>query len=159
VAGETRFYYRDTNAPQPNSPRRFGTMALIKRDGSLLLERRADAPVWALVGGDLDDDETWIDSLSREVREETGLEVTSCDLFGTFSDPTRIVRYPDGNVVRIVSLVYRVSVETFESLQASSESRELRFFPADELLGLDLAATHRHVLETYVGGGPEPHLE
>jgi hypothetical protein len=80
-------------------------------------------------------------------------------LFGTFSDPTRIVSYPDGNAYRVVSFVYRVEVESFETLHASSESEELRFFPKSDLLDLDLAATQRHILERFVAGGPIPHLE
>jgi 8-oxo-dGTP pyrophosphatase MutT (NUDIX family) len=78
--------------------RRLGVMALIERDGSLLLERRADAPLWSLIAGGVEDTETLAEALRREVLEETGLIVVGHDLFGTFSDPTRIIRYPDGNV-------------------------------------------------------------
>jgi ADP-ribose pyrophosphatase YjhB (NUDIX family) len=159
MAGRTTFYYRDPSAPEPNQPRRFGTMALIEREGSLLLERRVDAPLWSMIGGDLSDTETLAEALEREVREETGLVVSDYELFGTFSDPTRIVSYPDGNVIRIASFVYSVAVESFDSLRASSESEELRFFPKIELLGLELPATHRHVIERYVSGEAGPHLE
>jgi 8-oxo-dGTP diphosphatase len=159
MAGRTTFYYRDPSAPEPNQPRRFGTMALIEREGSLLLERRVDAPLWSLIGGDLRDTEALPEALEREVREETGLLVSGYELFGTFSDATRIVRYPDGNVVRIVSFVYSVTVESYDSLRASTESEELRFFPKGNLLELELPATHRHVLERYVSEEPGPHLE
>jgi 8-oxo-dGTP pyrophosphatase MutT (NUDIX family) len=159
MADSTRFYYRDPAAPEPNHSRTLSVIALIERDGSLLLERRADAPVWGLIAGRVDDTETLADALRREVREETGLSVSGYELFGTFSDPTRIVSYPDGNTYRVASFVYRVEVDSFEPLQASSESEELRFFPQSDVLDLDLAATQRHVLERFVAGGPTPHLE
>jgi 8-oxo-dGTP pyrophosphatase MutT (NUDIX family) len=155
----TRFYYRDPTAPEPNHGRSLSVIALIERDGSLLLDRRADAPVWGLIAGRVDDDETLIDALRREVHEETGLTVSGYELFGTFSDPTRIVSYPDGNVYRVASFVYLVEVEAFESMRASSESEELRFFPTADVLDLHLAETQRHILERFVAGGPIPHLE
>jgi 8-oxo-dGTP pyrophosphatase MutT (NUDIX family) len=159
MAERTRFYYRDLAAPEPNHARTLSVIALIERDGSLLLERRVDAPVWGLIAGQVDDTETLTDALRREVHEETGLTVSSYELFGTFSDPTRIVSYPDGNVFRVASFVYLVEVASFEGLRASSESEELRFFPMAEVLALDLAATQRHILERFVAGGPRPHLE
>jgi 8-oxo-dGTP pyrophosphatase MutT (NUDIX family) len=159
LADWTRFYYRDPAAPEPNRPRSLSVIALIERDGTVLLERRADAPVWGAIAGLVEDTETLADALRREVMEETGLTVTRYELFGTFSDPTRIVSYPDGNVYRVTSFVYRVEVESFERLCASAESEELRFVPKDALLDLELAATQRHVLERFVTGGAGPHLE
>jgi ADP-ribose pyrophosphatase YjhB (NUDIX family) len=159
MAERTRFYHRDAAAPEPNHARALSVIALIERNGSLLLERRADAPVWGLVAGRVDDDESLTDALKREVQEETGLTVSGYDLFGTFSDPTRIVSYPDGNVYRVASVVYRVEVESLAPLRPSVESEELRFFRTEDVLGLELPATQRHILERYVAGGPTPHLE
>ncbi|MFN8222117.1 MAG: NUDIX domain-containing protein [Gaiellales bacterium] len=133
-------------------------IALIERSGELLLERRTDAPLWSLIAGRVDYDEPLGDALIREVREETNLEVTAFELFGTFSNPTRIVAYPDGNVYRVVSFAYLVTVASFEGIRASDESEELRFFPRDVLLDLGVPATQRHILELYVQGGPYPHL-
>jgi 8-oxo-dGTP pyrophosphatase MutT (NUDIX family) len=159
VTDRTQFYYRDPAAPEPNQPRALSVIALIERDESVLLERRADAPVWGAIAGLVEETESLADALRREVMEETGLTVSRYELFGTFSDPTRIVSYPDGNVYRVISFVYRVEVESFEPLRASEESEELRFFPVDDVLRLELAATQRHVLERFVEGGPTPHLE
>jgi 8-oxo-dGTP pyrophosphatase MutT (NUDIX family) len=97
--------------------------------------------------------------LRREVLEETGLVVTRCELFGTFTDPTRIISYADGNVVRVASFAYVVAVASFDGLRASHESEELRFFPRAELLALDVPATQRQVLEKLVSVEPPPHLE
>jgi ADP-ribose pyrophosphatase YjhB (NUDIX family) len=136
-----------------------GVGALIERNGALLLERRVDAPLWSLIAGRVENDESLTDGLRREVLEETGLVVARCELFGTFTDPTRIVAYPDGAVMRVASFVYRVAVESFDGLRASEESEELRFFAKGDLLRLDVPATQRPVFERYLSGKAPPHLE
>jgi 8-oxo-dGTP pyrophosphatase MutT (NUDIX family) len=107
----------------------------------------------------VDDTETLTDALRREVLEETGLRVASYTLFGTFSDPTRIVSYPDGNVYRVASVVYSATVESFESLRASPESEELRFFARHELAAVEMPATQRPVIARFLSGEPPPHLD
>jgi 8-oxo-dGTP pyrophosphatase MutT (NUDIX family) len=159
VTGRSQFYFRDATAPPPNSPRGLGVAALIERDGTLLLERRVDAPLWSLIAGRVEDDESLTDALTREVHEETGLTVSSYELFGTFSDPTRIISYPDGTILRVASFVYSVTVESFRGLSASDESEELRFFPRGELRDLDVPATQRPVFERYLSVDPPPHLD
>jgi len=159
MRGRASFYYRDPAAPEPNHPRTLSVVALIERDGSLLLERRTDAPLWSLIAGMVDERETLMDALTREVREETGLAVKNYELFGTFSDPTRVVRYADGNVFRVVSLAYSVGVKSFDQLRPSAESEELRFFPVAELPAVPMPATQTPILEKLVSGEPPPHLE
>ncbi len=145
-----RFYYRDPNAPLPNQPIGIGALALIERDGALLLERRSDSGQWGFVGGRVDMGESLGEALCREVREETGLTVTGYTLFGTFSDPSRIAHYPDGNIVRAIGLVYRVEVDNFDALRRSDESTALQFFTREELPHLDLAETMRPILDRYL---------
>ena len=155
----TKWYYRDPNAPEPNRGRVLSVMALIERDELLLLERRSDAPLWSLIAGFVEDSESLTDALRREVAEETGLTVTNYTLFGTFTDPTRIVSYPDGNIYRTASVVYRVAVESFDPLRASAESEELRFFEKRELPNLSFPATQRPILERLLSDKPPPHLD
>lgn len=157
---ETGFYDDAAIAPRPNHPRRVSVIALIEDEkGRLLLDRRADSPVWAVIGGALENDETFIEGLRREVREETGLVITEYEFFGTFSDPGRVVAYPDGNIFQIASLVYRVKVDDVAGLRPSSESTDLRFFARAELPPDDLAATHRPILRRYLGRESPPFFE
>ena len=159
MAERAHFYFRDDTAPEPTRPRGLGVLALIERDWSLLLERRTDAPLWSLIAGAVEDTESLTDALRREVREETGLVVSGYELFGTFSDPSRISSYPDGNVLRVASFAYLVEVESFDGLRPSAESEELRFFARDELSGLDLPATQLPVIQRFLAGDPPPHLD
>ncbi|HWI64254.1 MAG TPA: NUDIX domain-containing protein [Symbiobacteriaceae bacterium] len=148
---QARFYYQDPQAPPPTKTT-IGACALIERDGALLLERRTDCGRWSLIGGSVQHGESLAGALVREVREETGLAVTDYQLFGTFSDPSRVAAYPDGNVVRIITMAYRVQVASFELLACSDESLELHFVPLSELPALDIVETHRHIVNDYLAG-------
>ena len=144
------FFYRDPAAPTPNRPTSPGVVALVVRDGALLLECRSDSGRWGLIGGAVDPHDSLHDALCREVAEETNLRVTSYALFGTFSDPSRIIQYPDGSVIRILTLAYTVAVESFAPLRLSHESTGLRFFPPAELATLDIVETHRHIVDHWL---------
>jgi len=69
MSGRSHFYYRDPEAPEPNRARALSVIGLIERDGSLLLERRSDAPLWSLIAGMVHESETLTDALGREVHD------------------------------------------------------------------------------------------
>ena len=125
-------HYRDPRAPTPNRALRVGALALIERGGALLLERRADDGTWGLVGGALESDESLSEAVRREVLEETGFTTRSIELFGVFSDPSRIVAYTNNNIYRVLAVVFRVDVEDGHPI-CSEESDDLRFVPRHEL--------------------------
>jgi 8-oxo-dGTP pyrophosphatase MutT (NUDIX family) len=150
------FFYNDPGAPRPNRPIGVGVLALIERDGELLMERRSDCGRWGFVGGAMEAEESLEEGLRREVFEETGLTVANQELFAVFPGPSRVVRYPDGNVVRLMTFVYGVRVEDFGTLRRSDESEELRFFPREELSGLDVIETSRPILDAYLAPGGPP---
>jgi ADP-ribose pyrophosphatase YjhB (NUDIX family) len=146
-----RFFYQNTDAPVPNRPLNLGVAALIERDGTYLMERRSDCGRWSLIGGSVRADESLREALMREVYEETGLTVEHHELFGTFSDPSRIIEYPDGNVIRSVTLVYRTRVAA-GILVCSTESKLLAWVTLVDLRGLDIVETHRHIVDRLLTG-------
>ena len=150
----SRFFYRDAAAPEPTQPLSLGVVALIELEGAVLLERRVDSGRWGLVGGAVEMNDSLEAALRREVMEETGLTVSRFSLFGTFSDPSRRIQYPQGDVVRIVTLAYVVEVEDFGALSLSDESTELRFFPRGELSRIDIVETHRHIVDAFLTQPP-----
>jgi ADP-ribose pyrophosphatase YjhB (NUDIX family) len=149
-------YFRDPEAPAPNVPRRVGVVGLIERGGAFLVERRVDdAHQWAFVGGNVEQDEQLLDALHREVREETGFEIEHASLLGLFSDPTRIVAYPDGTVCRILSVAFRVAPREDGEPVPSSESAGMVFVSRDELAALPLWPVHLPIREALLAAPDE----
>lgn len=142
----TEFFHKNPDAPHPNRPIGVGVLALIEPGEKLLLERRSDCGRWGLVGGAVEVGEALDSALRREVLEETGLTIESHTLFCISADPSRIVRYPDGNTVQLLSFVYKVKVESFEDLRPSEESEELHFFGFEELPALDIVETAQPIV-------------
>lgn len=153
VKSKAQFYYKDTDAPKPNQPNSIGTSVLIVHEGKLLLEHRQDSDNWAIIGGKLEVDEDLASGAIREVLEETGILLSKEDLklYKIYDDPSRIASYPDGNIVRIITVVYHARLKSLPELVCSEESRELRFFNAEELREVQLARTHVPILEDYLG--------
>lgn len=84
-----------------------GAAALIVDDQNrLLLLKRADSGCWGPPGGAVELGEAVEMAARREVREETGLELGDLSLFGVFSGPELFYRYPNGDEVHNVSIVY-----------------------------------------------------
>ncbi len=146
---ETKFHYKNSHAPTPNRPANIGVVAIIEMADKILLEKRTDSKRWAIIGGSIHDDESFLDGLYREVAEETGLKISAYELFGTFSDPSRIIEYPDGNVNRTITIAYRVEVEPFIDLVCSDESLELKLFDTAELEKITIAETHTQIIDQY----------
>ena len=144
-----RFFYKDPDAPSPNRPIGVGVLALIDSAGALLMDRRSDCGGWGLPGGAVAPDEALEAALLREVHEETGLAVTDCELFCISADPSRIARYPDGNVVRLLTFAFAARVENLDALRASEESEGLAFLRREELRRVDVIETARPIIERY----------
>ncbi len=84
-----------------------GAAALIVDDQNrLLLLKRSDSGCWGPPGGAVELGEAVETAARREVREETGLELGDLSLFGVFSGPEFFYRYPNGDEVHNVSIVY-----------------------------------------------------
>lgn len=75
--------------------------------GRILLLRRVDNGGWGLPGGALEPGETTEGTARRETHEETGLKIAELTLHGVFSGPELYYRYPNGDEVHNVVVVYR----------------------------------------------------
>ena len=78
---------------------------------------------WSLPGGGIEDGETVVAGLRREVREETGLEVEPDRLITSYSRPE-----PGRQ-----SVLIRCKVTGGKLIASNSEISEVRFFACDEL--------------------------
>lgn len=117
-------------APDPAKTRRTATDAVVfDADGRILLQHRADFDTWGLPGGSIESGETLTESVVREVKEETGLDVEVVRLIGAYSEPTyTTTRYPDGNVIHYVSLTFECRVTGGHLRPQRGESKAVGFF-------------------------------
>ncbi|MBQ8798387.1 MAG: NUDIX domain-containing protein [Lachnospiraceae bacterium] len=148
---QAQFYYRDKNAPKPDG-NRIGTCILIECDGKLLLEHRRDSDTWAIIGGGLKIGERLAEGVIREAYEETGIELEEeqLEVYRIYDDPSRIASYPDGNIWRILTVVYRMELPELPEMVCSKESRKLQFFTKAELREVKIAATHIPIVKDYL---------
>ncbi|WP_010275730.1 NUDIX domain-containing protein [Paenibacillus senegalensis] len=81
--------------------------AIIRDDnGRILLQRRSDYGNWGLPGGGMDPGESIEETMIREVKEETGLEVEQYELYTVYSGSRMKYTYPDGNEVVFVMFIF-----------------------------------------------------
>ena len=120
-----------------------GVSAVILTPEGLLLQRRSDNQLWGLPGGGVEPGESVSAAVVREVREETGLEVTPVRLIGVYSLPEngQIVTYPDGNVTHYISTSFECRI-VGGTLACGEESLELSWFDP-ERLPAELMPMHR----------------
>lgn len=98
------YYYQD-DAPKPNSIRPAAAVAVVN-DSKVLMVQRNDSGNWSLPGGTLDFGESMTDCAIRELREETGLDVSLVDVIGIYTDPNILIEYSDGEVRQEFTIVY-----------------------------------------------------
>lgn len=98
---------------------------VVDDQGRALLIQRRDNGRWEAPGGVLEQDEDIVTGLRREVREETGLEVTPIALTGVYKNMPR----------GIVALVFRCKAEA-GTLRETDESTAFRWVTADEVVDL-----------------------
>ena len=150
-------YYDDPDAPTPNAvvPAAVGCVA--DDEGRLLLEHRVDNDLWALPGGTHDFGERIVDTVVREIREETGLDVEVTGLVGIYTDPKHVIAYTDGEVRQQFTLSFRTRLVGGD-LQKDSESQELRWVREDELDGLNIHPSMRKRIDHFFADLDQPYL-
>jgi 8-oxo-dGTP diphosphatase len=109
--------------------------------GIVLIERRNPPHGWALPGGFVDYGESLEVAARREVREETGVNITSLRQFRAYSDPARDPRHHTVTVVFIA--------QTQEQPQAADDAKGLGVFPADRH-PTPIAFDHAQILADYL---------
>jgi 8-oxo-dGTP diphosphatase len=110
----------------------------------LLIERKKDpfAGQWALPGGFIDMDETLEAACIRELKEETGLELTNMGQFRVFDAIGRDPRH------RTISVVFYAFISDKQYVTGLDDAERAEWFPLDNLP--TLAFDHREIVELFL---------
>jgi 8-oxo-dGTP pyrophosphatase MutT (NUDIX family) len=150
-------YYDEPNAPKANSVVPSVTAIVTNDDGELLLIHKTDNDLWALPGGGHDIGESIADTVVREVKEETGIDVEPTGVVGIYTDPRHVMAYDDGEVRQQFSILFSTRTLGGE-LRTSSESKEVRWVPFDHVATLDMHPSMRKRIERYLERQPSPYI-
>ncbi|UQN06398.1 NUDIX hydrolase [Deinococcus sp. QL22] len=112
-----------------------GAVGIILNDGGdVLLQRLAGRDVWGLPGGLCELGEPPQQTMTREVREETGLDVLESQLLELLVTPHR--QLPNGDEAYFYTAVYHVTHWQGTPVPDSVEGIELAFFGVEGLPAL-----------------------
>lgn len=107
---------------------------IVNVNGQILLQSRADNDRWGLPGGCQELGERFEDTVIREVKEETNLDITedNLELIAIVSGNSRRNEYPNGDVVINNTALYCVKNYSGD-IKWDSESKDMKFFDLDNL--------------------------
>ncbi|MEU2234388.1 NUDIX hydrolase [Streptomyces vietnamensis] len=110
-----------------------GVSAVVLDDrGRVLLGKRADNGLWAIIGGIVDPGEQPADAVVREVHEETAVRCVPerIVLVETLRKP---VVYPNGDICQYMDVAFRCRAIGGEARVNDDESTEVGWFGVNEL--------------------------
>ncbi len=144
------FYNCDPkDAPKTTMPAHLGANAILTCQGKLMLEKRRDSDIWGLPGGGCKKWETGREAIAREIYEELGIRIPK-EAFTkrkVYDNPGRIAAFRDGSIWRMVIVMYGYDFPEEPVMRISAESKDLRFFTKEEVKGIEIAITHRDIVE------------
>jgi len=105
---------------------------LLNEENRLLMMKRTDSGHWGIPGGAVELGEVIEEAAKRETREETNLQIGEMSLFGVFSGPELYYKYPNGDEVYNVSIVY-LAQDWRGEVKLNHEHSEWSWFSASDI--------------------------
>ncbi len=111
-----------------------GALVLIfNKDKQLLLQLRSDNESWGLPGGTMELGESFEEAATREVYEETNLEIQNFKFITNFSGKDYHMVYPNGDEAYTVTALFESEEYEGELSADIKETQNLKFFDLDKL--------------------------
>ncbi|MGH8892477.1 MAG: NUDIX hydrolase [Actinomycetes bacterium] len=148
-------YVNDPNAPEANSVVPSVVAIVQDNQGRVLMIHKTDNNKWALPGGGHEIGESIAETVVREVKEETGYDVEVETITGTYTDPSHVMAYDDGEVRQQFSIAFRARL-VGGAAQTSSESDRVEWVDSDKIDGLDLHPSMRIRIAHALGANERP---
>ena len=123
----------------------------------MLLIRRTDNELWALPGGGQDFGESISETVVRETKEETGVDVVVVGLVGLYTNPNHLIEYSDGEVRQQFSICFRAEYLSGEPTP-SDESSDVRWVDRDQLDALPIHPSMRLRIDHGFEQRSEPYI-
>jgi len=103
---------------------------------------------WGLPAGVVELDETAVQALRREVKEETDLDVLEIEPMALYSGPSQRFTYPNGDQVQGFAIAFIVHQWTGTPRACGIEGSEVRFWPLAHMPE-EMIPTHARTLADY----------
>ena len=134
---------------QHSSVRAYG---ILVRDDAVALVRSSNPqhvpPLWWLPGGGIDFGESPEETLTREFKEETGLDVAGATLFAVTSD---VRKRDNGDRIHTVRIIYTVTWLSGElTHEVHGTTDHAAWYPLEQLEALNLADYARDAIQSAV---------
>jgi ADP-ribose pyrophosphatase YjhB (NUDIX family) len=150
-------YYRDPAAPKANNIAVAVTAFILDEDDQVLMIRRTDSGLYSIPGAGQEVGETIGQTVVREGKEETGVDIEPVRVLGIYSDPEHVIGYTDGEVRQEFSICFTARVVGGE-LATSDESSEVLWIARDDLDALDIHPSIRLRIKHGYEGREEPYF-
>ncbi|MEV4180632.1 NUDIX domain-containing protein [Streptosporangium canum] len=151
-------FYDAPSAPAPNSLVPSVNMIVVNDAGDLLMIRRTDNDNWAVPGGAIDLGESLPQAAVRETLEETGFTCEITGLVGTYTDPKHVILYTSNGEARQEFSIVLSARPVSGKPTPSSESREVRWMPRNEIDALTMERLMRLRIGHFLDGTTLPYI-
>ena len=126
---------------------------VVDNQNCLLMLKRSDSGCWGLPGGATEPGEVVESAAKRETLEESGLNVGDMLLFGVFSGPELYYKYPNGDEVYNITIVY-LSRDWHGQVALNEEHTEWNWFAANGIPE-DISPPIKPVIEQFKNQFPQ----
>jgi 8-oxo-dGTP pyrophosphatase MutT (NUDIX family) len=149
-------YYDDPEAPRANSLVPSVNVIAVNDSGDILMIRRTDNGNWAVPGGAIDLGESVAQAAVRETLEESGIDCAITGIVGIYSDPKHVILYTSNREVRQEFSIVLTARFVAGQPTPSSESSEVRWVPASEILKYTMDRSMRIRINDFLAHSNSP---